>query len=65
MKLLILLATIGLANAGLILTGDAFLIWRGSANDQWKRDCHYYFPFRVFAVKLPLTQSCPIWLIPS
>ena len=65
MKILILLASIGLANVGLSLTGDGFLIWQGSTNDQWRRDCHYYFPFRMFAVKLPLSQSCPKWLAPT
>ena len=64
MKLLILLAFIGLANLGLTLSGDALLVWQGSINAQWKRDCHYYFPFRLFEVKLPLRQSCPTFLTP-
>jgi hypothetical protein len=64
MKLLTALALIVGANAGLLLWGEAPLIWSTSTSDQWNRSCHYYYPVRTFEVVAPLSQNCPRWTNP-
>jgi hypothetical protein len=64
MKLLTVLALIFVANAGLLLWGEAPLVWSTSTNNQWNRSCRYYYPVRMFEVVLPLSQDCPHWMTP-
>jgi hypothetical protein len=64
MKLLTVLALIFVANAGLLLWGEAPLVWSTSTNGQWNRSCRYYYPVRTFEVVLPLSQVCPRWMSP-
>jgi len=64
MKYVTALALIVGANAGLLLWGQAPLVWSSSTADGWQRSCRYYYPVRVFEVVLPLTQNCPRWTEP-
>lgn len=64
MKLLVLVAFIVLANAGLLVWGQAPRVWATATADQWNRRCVYYFPVRTFDAILPLSQSCPFWATP-
>jgi len=64
-KMLILCASVGLANLAMIARGDAFLIWQGATDDLWKRKCHYYYPVRLYSTELPLSHTCPMWATAS
>jgi hypothetical protein len=63
-RLLTVVALIFVANAGLMLWGQAPLVWSGSTPDKWNRSCRYYYPVRMFEVVLPLSQDCPRWADP-
>lgn len=65
MRILTVLALIFLANAGLLLWGQAPLIWTGATSDQWNRSCRYYYPVRIFEVVIPFSQNCPRWTNPQ
>jgi len=43
------LALIAGVNIGLLVWGQAPLIWSGQTADQWSRSCTYYYPFRTFS----------------
>ncbi|MGD0763625.1 MAG: hypothetical protein ABR929_10660 [Roseiarcus sp.] len=64
MKILTALALLVVANAGLLLWGEAPLIWTSTASDQWNRSCRYYYPVRTFELVVPLSQNCPHWTEP-
>jgi hypothetical protein len=64
MRILTALAPLVVANAGLLLWGEAPLIWTSAASDQRNRSCRYYDPVRTFERVLPLSQNCPRWTEP-
>jgi len=65
MRILTVLALIVAANAGLLLWGQAPLIWASATGDQWNRSCRYYYPVRTFELVIPLSQNCPRWTAPA
>ena len=65
MKWMTALALVAGANFGLLLWGQAPLIWSGTTADQWSRSCKYYYPMSTFDRLLPLSQSCPRWVKPE
>ena len=64
-KMLILFASIALANLALIVKGDAFLLWQGATENLRQRECHYYYPMRFYSTQLPLSHTCPRWATAS
>jgi hypothetical protein len=64
MKILTALALLVVANVGLLLWGEAPLVWTSTASDQWNRSCRYYYPLRTFELVVPLSQNCPHWTEP-
>jgi len=65
MRWLTALALVVGANFGLLLWGQAPLIWSGQTADQWSRSCKYYYPIRTFERTLPLSHACPGWADPN
>jgi hypothetical protein len=64
MKILTAFALLVVASAGLLLWGEAPLIWSSATADQWSRSCRYSYPIRAFELVLPLSQDCPRWTEP-
>jgi hypothetical protein len=61
MKLVVAITCLVGGNLALAIAGAAPLIKSDVTNDNWKRVCYYYYPVRIFAVSVPLSQSCPSW----